>query len=226
MASGSLQLDENFPNPQRRATRCAARCRHRGNYHDISRAAACRGFKIPLPSSWVRYRREVVASCHVHAWSRDRVVGRPVFRDGSARMIGETTTRPGRVSRCCRPAHREPQEVSLEDAARPAARVWQAYDAGDQGQLVRGRSPDLGASGGVGVAWCRSESSSAEILPAPARRKLARSRRSVADHVVDYSKEGWWMPSSASTQARSRARRVDVAVNFTGSDTWRDTSGP
>ena len=97
-----------------------------------------------------------------------------------------------------------------------------------QGQLVRGEKIlILGASGGVGVACVQiAKLLGAEILAGTSSPAKLRALTALgADHVVDYSKEGV-VEAVKRIYGKPRvtgAGGVDVAVNFTGGDTWRDT---
>ncbi|TLZ43763.1 MAG: zinc-binding dehydrogenase [Gammaproteobacteria bacterium] len=235
-ARDRLQLDENFPDPQAARDEVVVRVAATAvNYHDIFTRRGMPGIRIPLPVIvGSDIAGEVVAvGADTHAWKPgDRVLVDPVFRDGKRTgMIGETT-HGGRAELIAVPAAQliaVPQEVSLEDAASLPLAYGTAYRMlVTQGQLVRGEKIlILGASGGVGVACVQiAKLLGAEILAGTSSSAKLRALAALgADHVVDYSKEG---VVEAVKRICGKPRvtgggGVDVAVNFTGGDTWRDT---
>src|SRR5256885_2126341 len=127
----------------------------------------------------------------------------------------------------------DPQAARDEVLLRVAATLPLAYGTAyrmlvTQGQLVRGEKIlILGASGGVGVACVQiARLLGAEILAGTSSPAKLRALTALgADHVVDYSKEGV-VEAVKRIYGKPRvtgAGGVDVAVNFTGGDTWRDT---
>src|SRR2546429_3363169 len=231
-----LQLDENFPDPQAARDEVVLRVAATAvNYHDIFTRRSMPGIRIPLPVIvGSDIAGEVVAvGADVHAWKPgDRVLVDPVFRDGQRTgMIGETT-HGGRAEFIAVPAAQliaVPQEVSLEDAASLPLAYGTAYRMlVTRGQLVRGEKVlILGASGGVGVACVQiAKLLGAEILAATSSPAKLRALTALgADHVADYSREGV-VEAVKRIYGKPRvtgAGGVDVAVNFTGGDTWRDT---
>ena len=235
-ARDRLQLDENFPDPQAARDEVVLRVAATAvNYHDIFTRRGMPGIRIPLPVIvGSDIAGEVVAvGADVHAWKPgDRVLVDPVFRDGQRTgMIGETT-HGGRAEFIAVPAAQliaVPQEVSLEDAASLPLAYGTAYRMlVTQGQLVRGEKIlILGASGGVGVACVQiAKLLGAEILAGTSSPAKLRALTALgADHVVDYSKERV-VDAVKRIYGKPRvtgAGGVDVAVNFTGGDTWRDT---
>jgi alcohol dehydrogenase len=235
-ARDRLQLDENFPDPQAARDEVLVRVAATAvNYHDIFTRRGMPGIRIPLPVIvGSDIAGEVVAvGADVHAWKPgDRVLVDPVFRDGQRTgMIGETT-HGGRAELIAVPAAQliaVPQEVSLEDAASLPLAYGTAYRMlVTQGQLVRGEKIlILGASGGVGVACVQiAKLLGAEILAGTSSPAKLRALTALgADHVIDYSKERV-VDVVKRIYGKPRvtgAGGVDVAVNFTGGDTWRDT---
>jgi len=144
-------------------------------------------------------------------------------------MIGETTPRRrAELIRGARPPSSSPcpQEVSLEDAARPAARLRPRRNRMlvTRGQLVRGEKVlilggQLAASGVACVQIAKllgAEISGRHQLAREAARAHGARCRS---RLLDYSREGVVdAVKAASTASRgSRAEAgFDVAVNFTG----------
>jgi alcohol dehydrogenase len=235
-ARDRLQLDENFPDPQAARDEVVLRVAATAvNFHDIFTRRGMPGIRIPLPVIvGSDIAGEVVAvGADVHAWKPgDRVLVDPVFRDGQRTgMIGETT-HGGRAELIAVPAAQliaVPQEVSLEDAASLPLAYGTAYRMlVTQGQLVRGEKIlILGASGGVGVACVQiAKLLGAEILAGTSSPAKLRALTALgADHVIDYSKERV-VDVVKRIYGKPRvtgAGGVDVAVNFTGGDTWRDT---
>lgn len=235
-ARDRLQLDENFPDPQAARDEVVLRVAATAvNYHDIFTRRGMPGIRIPLPVIvGSDIAGEVVAvGADVHAWKPgDRVLVDPVFRDGQRTgMIGETT-HGGRAELIAVPAAQliaVPQKVSLEDAASLPLAYGTAYRMlVTQGQLVRGEKIlILGASGGVGVACVQiAKLLGAEILAGTSSPAKLRALAALGgDHVIDYSKEGV-VDAVKRIYGKPRvtgAGGVDVAVNFTGGDTWRDT---
>jgi alcohol dehydrogenase len=231
-----LQLDENFPNPQPAPDEVLLRIAATAlNYHDIFTRRGMPGIKIPLPvivGSDIAGVVEAVGA-NVHAWNPgDRVLVDPVFRDGKRfGMIGETT-HGGRAELIAVPAIQlvpVPPAVSLEDAASlPLAYGTAHRMLVTQGQLARGEKIlILGASGGVGVACLQiARLLGAQIIAvtsSPAKQRVLETLG--ADHVIDSSREGLVdaVKRICGKPRVSGGGGVDVAINFTGGETWRYT---
>src|SRR5258706_3010351 len=90
-----LQLDENFPDPQAARDEVLLRVAASAiNYHDIFTRRGMPGIRIPLPVIVGSDIAGEIASPGDGAdgWQTgDRVLVDPVFRDGRAGMIGETS---------------------------------------------------------------------------------------------------------------------------------------
>lgn len=205
------------------------------NYHDIFTRRGMPGIKIPLPIIvGSDIAGEIIGlGSHVDGWKvGDRVLVDPVCRDGTqSGMIGETA-HGGRAELVKVPADqlvRVPEEVALEDAAALPLAYGTAYRMlitrgniqGGEKMLV------LGASGGVGVACVQlAKMMGLEVVAcASSQSKVDRLKALGADHVIDYSK-GRFLDAIRAIYGKPRktgAGGVDVAVNFTGGDTWRDT---
>lgn len=235
-ARDRLQLDENFPDPQAAPDEVLLRIAATAvNFHDIFTRRGMPGIRIPLPVIvGSDIAGEVVAvGADVHGWKPgDRALVDPVFRDGKRfGMIGETT-HGGRAEFIAVPAVQlvaVPQAVSLEDAASLPLAYGTAYRMlVTQGQLARGEKIlILGASGGVGVACLQiARLLGAEILAVTSSPAKQRALTALgANHVLDSSKEGM-VDGVKRIYGKPRVTGgggVDVAVNFTGGDTWRDT---
>jgi alcohol dehydrogenase len=99
------------------------------------------------------------------------------------------------------------------------------------GQIERGeRVLILGASGGVGVSSLQlAKLAGAEVVAcASSPSKIERLRGLGADHVINYQevdfvKEIWKLYGKPARRAGDAKLGVDVAVNFTGGDTWVKT---
>jgi alcohol dehydrogenase len=205
------------------------------NYHDIFTRRGMPGISLPLP---VIVGSDIAGTivglgAGVVGWRVDeRVVVDPVFRDGRRLgMIGEVAD-GGRAEYVRVPAAqliRVPESVSLE----AAAALPVAYGTAYRMMVTRGavkageRVLVLGASGGVGVACVQlAKIVGAEVVAlASSAAKLERLRALGADHCVDSTRSG---PAEAVREIYGKPRitgagGVDVAINYTGGDTWLDT---
>ncbi len=205
------------------------------NYHDIFTRRGMPGIKIPLPiivgSDIAGEIDEIGAS--VTGWSLgDRVLVDPVYRDGKrSGMIGEVA-HGGRAERVNIPASqlvRVPDAVSLDDAASLPLAYGTAYRMMiTRGKLAAGEKVlVLGASGGVGAACVQlAKLWGAEVVAcASSQSKIERLRELGADHMIDYSKRAV-LDGVREIYGKPRIGGeggVDVAVNFTGGDTWVET---
>lgn len=205
------------------------------NYHDIFTRRGMPGIRIPLPVIVGSDIAGTVASVgqDVTRWTPgDRVVIDPVYREGDRfGMIGEVAD-GGRAERVCVPERqliRVPDAVSLEDAAS----LPLAYATAHRMLVTRGRVQAgervliLGASGGVGVACVQlAKLLGAEVVAcASSASKIARLEALGADHCINYL-ETRFLDGIRERYGKPRITGeggVDVAVNFTGGDTWTDT---
>jgi alcohol dehydrogenase len=205
------------------------------NFHDIFTRRGMPGIRIPLPVVVGSDLAGDVAAVGdgVAGWSvGDRVLVDPVYRDGTRfGMIGEVAD-GGRAELCRVPAAqliRLPEGVSfVQAAALPLAYGTAHRMLIDRGRVRPGeRLLVLGASGGVGVACVQlGRMLGAEVVAcASSPGKLKRLRALGATHLIDYT------AANVATAVRDRFGKpritggggVDVAVNFTGGDTWIDT---
>jgi len=205
-ARDQLQLASDFPTPKASPGEVVLKVAATAvNYHDIFTRRGMPGIRISLPlivgSDIAGEISEIGPG--VTGWRvGSRVLVDPVFRDGERfGMIGETA-HGGRAEYVAVPAAQliaVPDAVSLEDAASLPLAYGTAYRMlVTQGRLARGEKIlVLGASGGVGVA-CHTVNYAAE-------------------NIVDAVKRLYGKPRV------SGGGGVDVAVNYTGGDTWRDT---
>lgn len=204
------------------------------NFHDIFTRRGMPGITINLPVVIGSDIAGTIAALGygVTGWAiGDRVLIDPVFRDGPVGMIGETVD-GGRAEQVkCRADQlvRVPEAVPLDDAAA----LPLAYGTAHRMLLVRGRLQAnetvlvLGASGGVGSACVLLAKMQGATVIACASNpaKLARLAAIGADYLIDYSKidiaEG--VKAIMGKPRMSGDGGVDLAVNFTGGDTWAAT---
>lgn len=205
------------------------------NFHDIFTRRGMPGIKIPLP---VIVGSDIAGTVHslgqgVSGWAAgDRVLVDPVLRDGAHfGMLGEVAD-GGRAEWCKVRAEqliRIPDGVSLEQAAA----LPLAYGTAYRMMITRGRVAAgervmvLGASGGVGVACVQiARMLGAHVVAcASSASKLARLETLGADHGVNYT-DGSFLDAIRRIYGKPKITGgggVDVAVNFTGGDTWVDT---
>lgn len=204
------------------------------NFHDIFTRRGMPGIRLKLPvvvgsdiaGTIVEVGRDVTG------WSRgDRVLVDPVFRDAGVGMIGETVD-GGRAERmACAAGHllRVPDSVTLEQAASLPLAYGTAYRMlMTQGQVKAGdKVLILGASGGVGAACIQiAKMAGAEVIAcASSDTKLARLAQLGADHGINYA-TGSVLEGVKALFGKPRVGGgggVDVAVNFTGGDTLKET---
>jgi alcohol dehydrogenase len=204
------------------------------NYHDIFTRRGMPGIRIPLPvivGSDIAGEIVTVGD-GVNGWHvGDRVLVDPILPDGRAGMTGETTDggRAEYVRVDARQLLRVPDEVPLQQAASLPLAYGTAYRMLVERARVRAgeRVLVLGASGGVGVACVQiARLLGAEVVAcSSSAAKLARLAELGADHLVNYAERSF---AQAVRDLYGKPRvsgggGVDVAVNFTGGDTWLDT---
>lgn len=232
----TLKVVDDFPDPVASEDEVVVRVAATAlNYHDIFTRRGMPGIKIPLPIIVGSDIAGEIASIGsgVSGWNiGDRVLVDPVYRDGKrAGMIGEVA-HGGRAELVNVPASqliRVPDAVSLDDAAS----LPLAYGTAYRMMITRGRIAAgekilvLGASGGVGVACVQlAKLWGAEVVAcASSQSKIERLKQLGADHVIDYSKKRF-LDGIRELYGKPRTTGeggVDVAVNFTGGDTWIET---
>lgn len=229
-------LLEDFPQPSARPGWVVLRVRATSlNFHDIFSRRGMPGIKLPLPiiigsdiaGEIVELGQGVVG------WNLgDRVLVDPMpIPETDHKFIGEQFN-GGRAEYCevhSRMLLKLPAEVGFEEAASiplayaTAYRMMYTRGAVKSGETVL----VLGASGGVGTACVllAKLAGATVIACAGSDDKAARLRAIGADHVVNYHtsnmREAVWeivgKPKVIGTGG------VDVAVNFTGGKTWKDT---
>ena len=235
-ARDQLQLATDFPAPKSAPGEVVLRVAATAvNFHDIFTRRGMPGIRIPLPVIvGSDIAGEITELGHgVTAWRiGDRVLVDPVFRDGERfGMIGETV-HGGRAEYVAVPAAQliaVPDAVSLEDAASLPLAYGTAYRMlVTQGRLARGEKIlILGASGGVGVACVQlAKLLGAEVIAGTGSAAKQKSLAAFgADHTVNYAEESF-VEAAKRLYGKPRVAGgggMDVAVNFTGGDTWRDT---
>lgn len=232
----NLELVDDFADPVPAADEVIVRVAATAlNYHDIFTRRGMPGIKIPLPIIvGSDIAGEIVSmGSDVTGWKTgDRVLVDPVYRDGKRHgMIGEVA-HGGRAELVNIPASqlvRVPDAVSLTNAAS----LPLAYGTAYRMMITRGRIAAgekiliLGASGGVGVACVQlAKLWGAEVVAcASSQSKIERLKELGADHVIDYSKKRF-LDGILEIYGKPRTTGeggVDVAVNFTGGDTWVET---
>lgn len=205
------------------------------NFHDIFTRRGMPGIKIPFPlvvgSDIAGEIVEVGAG--VNDWSvGDRVLVDPLPSEGTGwKFIGEQFD-GGRAEYCAAHADqliRLPDSVSFEDAAS----LPLAYATAYRMMITRGGMKEgekvliLGASGGVGTCCVLlAKMVGAEVIAcASSDEKLERLEGIGADHVVNY-KEVDMLEAVHDIAGKPRitgSGGVDIAVNYTGGKTWKDT---
>ncbi|MEI9889161.1 MAG: zinc-binding dehydrogenase [Rhizomicrobium sp.] len=204
------------------------------NFHDIFTRRGMPGIKIALPVVVGSDIAGTIAEIgdEVDGWKiGDPVLINPILRDGRVGMIGETADggRAEYVAVSAAQLLRVPGTVSLADAAA----LPLAYGTAHRMLFKRGKLHGgetilvLGASGGVGAACVQlAKMTGATVIAcASTPSKLARLREAGADHLIDYSAQSFFagVKEIVGKPRLSGEGGVDVAVNFTGGDTWEET---
>jgi alcohol dehydrogenase len=234
---GQLQYMHRFPDPTAGPGEVVVRVAATAvNFHDIFTRRGMPGIRIPLPvivgsdmAGEVRSIGRGVTEVAVG----DRVLVDPLIISGeqAGGMLGETA-HGGRAEFLLVRSDQllpVPPAVSLEWAAALPLAYGTAYrmmvgrghvQAGDKVLI-------LGASGGVGVACVQlALLAGAEVIAcASTPSKLQRLKALGAHHVLDYTAESLveGVRRIYGKPRTSGGGGVDVAVNFTGGDTWVPT---
>jgi alcohol dehydrogenase len=229
-------LEERFPKPQAKPGWVVLRVRATSlNFHDIFSRRGMPGIKLPLPIIIGSDIAGEIAAIGpgVEGWAPgDRVLVDPMPCEGNDyRFIGEQFN-GGRAEYCAVHASmlmRLPPEVSYEEAAS----IPLAYATAYRMMVTRGKVEAgetvliLGASGGVGTACVLIArlAGATVIACAGTDEKGARLKAIGADHVINYRtsemRQAAW--DLVGKPRVSGSGGVDVAVNFTGGKTWKDT---
>lgn len=204
------------------------------NFHDIFTRRGMPGIKLKLP---VVVGSDIAGTiCAVGAgvtqWKvGDRVLIDPVLRGGTFGMIGETVDggRASHIAVSTAQLVAIPDGVTLEQAAALPLAYGTAYRMMmTQGRVAAGEKVlVLGASGGVGAACIQlAKMVGAEVIAcASSDSKLARLKDFGADHGINYA-TGSILDGVKAIYGKPRVTGgggVDLAVNFTGGDTMKET---
>jgi alcohol dehydrogenase len=192
------------------------------NYLDVFARRGMPGVSIPLPfisGGDIAGEIETIGN-DVNGWrTGERVVINPKTKRG---LIGEEVN-GGLAERVAVPAEnlvRLPESVSFEHGAAipinfgTALRMLTTIGGLQAGESIL----ILGASGGVGTACVQiAKMLGARVIAAAGSADKADKLRELgADEVIDYSREDF----SRAAWDLSGRKGVDVAVNFTGGDTF------
>ncbi|MXW74267.1 MAG: zinc-binding dehydrogenase [Gammaproteobacteria bacterium] len=205
------------------------------NFHDIFTRRGMPGIRIPFPLIvGSDLAGEIVeVGQNVSGWSLgDRVLVDPLPCEGTEwKFIGEQFD-GGRAEYCA--VHSE-QLINLPDTVsyEQAASLPLAYATAYRMMLTRGgvkageKVLILGASGGVGTCCVLlAKMVGAEVIAcASSDAKLDRLGEIGADHLVNY-KQVNMRKAVHEIVGKPRVTRtggVDLAVNYTGGKTWKDT---
>lgn len=227
-------LETDFPDPVLGAGDVLVRVRATSlNYHDVFTRRGMPGIKLALPAILGLDCAGDIAAVgpEVEGWSvGDRVLVDPRNRvDGG--LMGETIH--GGLAEFCRArAHQLigiPDRVSyIEAAALPCAygsALRMMYTIG--GVSKNERVLILGASGGVGVCAVQlAKLAGATVIAcAGSADKLEKLKQLGADYAVnylerDFVEEVYALYGKPARRGTGTSQGVDVAVNYTGGDTW------
>jgi len=232
-----LVLEENFPDPQAGLGEVVVKVRATSlNYHDVFTRRGMPGIKVAFPVIPGLDVAGEIASIGegVEGWAvGDRVLIDPINRVEGG-LTGETIH--GGLAELCRTkAHqlvRIPERVSFEEAAAlPCAYGTAIRMMHTNGEVSQGeRVLILGASGGVGVCCVQlAKLTGAEVVAcAGSQDKEEKLKALGADHTINYRqkdfvKEIYALYGKPARRAHGARLGVDVAVNYTGGDTWVKT---
>ena len=158
------------------------------------------------------------------AWIGKRVVLFPRFPEGG--VLGEN----GNGGLCQFIAADQRQLIEIPDGVgfNEAAALPIAYGTSHRMLFTRGKIKAgekvliLGASGGVGVSCLQfAKMMGAEVYACTSSDEKGRKLKELgADHIINYAEESDF---SKAVWRASGKKGVDVAVNFTGGDTWIPT---
>ncbi len=233
----TIQYRDDYPDPEYAANEVLIRVGAASiNYHDIFSRRGMPGISISLPlitgSDIAGEIVEVGAEIEGGWQVGDRVLINPIiYRGDKFGMIGETVD-GGKAEYVAAGDYQLvglPDEVTYEEAAAlplaygTAHRMMTTIGEVKAGETVL----VLGASGGVGVACVQLAKliGATVIACAGSDEKIGRLKELGADHGVnyrasDFMKEVWGITGKPRV---SGGGGVDVAINFTGGDTWTPT---
>ena len=231
-----ILLEQDFPRPTARPGWVVLRVRATSlNFHDIFSRRGMPGIKLPLP---IIIGSDIAGEIvelgdGTEGWAvGDHVLVDPMPVEATGfKFIGEQF-HGGRAEYCEVHASqlvRLPPELGFEEAAS----IPLAYATAYRMMMTRGAVKAgetvlvLGASGGVGTACVLLAKlvGATVIACAGTDEKAARLKAIGADHVVNYHKADmraavWDIVGKPRVLGTGG---VDVAVNFTGGKTWKDT---
>ncbi len=233
---GRTILEEAFPAPVAQPGWVVLKVRATSlNFHDIFTRRGMPGITIPMP---VIIGSDISGEIHeigpgVEGWAvGDRVLVDPLPCAGTEwKFIGEQF-HGGRAEFCAAHADqliRLPESVSFEDAAcLPLAYATAYRMLLTRGQVKAGEKVlILGASGGVGTCCVLlAKEVGAEVIACASSPEKAQRLKAIgADHVIDYKQVNF---REAVHELVGKPRvtgsgGVDLAVNYTGGKTWKDT---
>ncbi|AMG86919.1 zinc-binding dehydrogenase [Bordetella bronchiseptica] len=227
-----LQYDTAFPDPKAGEGDVILRVKATSiNYHDVFTRRGMPGIKLDFPVIMgLDVAGEIVeVGPGVQGWKAgDRVLVDPINR-AEGGLMGETVH--GGLAELCKAREHQliriPDGVSYEQAAALPVAFGTAYRMMNTiGQVQAGEKVlVLGASGGVGVGCVMlAKIAGAQVIAcASSEAKMQRLRELGADHVINYADTDF---AKAIYELYGKPHRrkfdggVDVAVNFTGGDTW------
>lgn len=157
-------------------------------------------------------------------WVGKSVVLFPRFPEGG--ILGEHGN--GGLCEFIAADHRQLIEIPAGVGFDEAAALPIAYGTSHRMLFTRGKIQKgekvliLGASGGVGVSCLQfAKMAGAEVFACTSSEEKGRKLRELgADHIINYAENPDF---SKGVWAASGKKGVDVAVNFTGGDTWIPT---
>jgi len=229
-----LQYVTDFPDPVVADGHVVIRVRATSfNYHDVFTVRGMPGIKVPMPMIiGLDLAGEILeVGPGVSGWKAgDRVLVNPLNK--AKGLMGEMM-HGGLAEKCLVAEHqliRMPAGVSFEAAAAlpvaygTAHRMIVTHDTIAKGDKVL----VLGASGGVGTGCVLlAKMRGAEVIAcASSADKIERLKALGADHVINYKEvdfSKWAIEKFGKPQRRNYEGGVDVAINFTGGDTWAPT---
>ena len=231
-----LVIEKDYPKPQPKSDWVILRVRATSlNFHDIFTRRGMPGITIPMPVIIGSDIAGEIAELGegVEGWSvGDRVRVDPLPLEATGwKFIGEQFD-GGRAEYCAAHADqliRLPDAVSFEAASCLPLAYATAYRMMlTRGQLKAGEKVlILGASGGVGTCCVLlAKQLGAEVIAcASSNEKLEQLRGIGADHLINY-KEVDFRKAVHELVGKPRmfgSGGVDMAVNYTGGKTWKDT---
>ena len=235
-ALDKIEYCENLPVPEISRNDLLIKVRATAlNYHDIFTRRGMPGIKIPFPiitGSDIAGEVEAIGP-DAKGWTvGDRVLINPIFHDDrTVGLLGEITN-GGKAEFV---VARDYQLIRLDDRVsyEDAASLPLAYGTAHRmmvtiGKVMKGETVlILGASGGVGVACVQlAKMAGATVIAcASTDEKIEKLKALGADHCINYKMQDM-QKSVYEIVGKPRISGkggVDIAVNFTGGDTWKSS---